>query len=703
MTSILRPGGLDGARKSRGAGLRPRSGVVATVLALVLACVGGLSGQAAASETWSIVPTQDMPGETNILTSLACISPSACIAVGTNENASGVENALSEAWNGTSWSLIPTPAPNPTVGNILYNVSCATIASCTAVGFQYSAPQVESPLIEHWNGSEWVLQTAALPPGSVENYLGAVACPTSTGCEAVGDSSATVGYNANQGDSTLAEIWNGSAWNVQTIPTPSGASPSSVQLPGLACTSLAFCLAIGTYSPSGGPSNLTSFSELWDGTNWSLEPTAVAPNGTQYALDAVNCTTETSCTAVGWSYVFSTKSYAPLVESWNGTSWTLPSQPPGFPTGATYGLLAGIGCGSVTSCTAVGYYMLNNVTYTWAAVWNGSSWNVESMPFIAGDYGMQLQGVACDNQAQCLAVGYSSGPTGIFALSEVATIVSSTATTVSSSIDPSTYGQSVTFTATVSPSDGGGTVAFYADGSTIPITGCSSATLSLVSGVYQASCATSLLGAGTHTVTATYSGDSAYLTSSGDLSGGQQVHPTPLSVTAPSSTISYGSRIPQLDPSYSGFVNGDTATSLSSQATCTTTATSTSPGGTYPVTCSGAVDPNYTFSYVPGMLTIDQSPSFTAPTPPLTATARTIYSYTFTTSGFPAPTFSLGGGAPSWLSINPTTGTVTGTAPSHPQTFTYSVIATNSVGSVTAGPFTVALRHGKGHHYGEDL
>ena len=276
-----------------------------------------------------------------------------------------------------------------------------------------------------------------------------------------------------------------------------------------------------------------------------------------------------------------------------------------------------------------------------------------------------------------------------------------TATHVSSSANPSVYGQSVTFTATVSPTDGGGTVAFYADGSATPITGCGTMALSLDSGVYLATCTTSLLGAGTHTISATYSGDSAYQNSSADLSGGQQLDPAPLTVTAPSATILYGAQIPPLDPTYSGFVNGDNRSSLSPQATCTTTATSTSPGGTYPVTCSGAVDPNYTFTYVPGTLTIDQSPSFIASTPPLTATARTVYSYTFTTTGFPAPAFSLGGGAPSWLSINSTTGTISGTAPNHPRNFTYSVTATNPVGSVTAGPFRVALRHGKGHHYGK--
>ena len=38
--------------------------------------------------------------------------------------------------------------------------------------------------------------------------------------------------------------------------------------------------------------------------------------------------------------------------------------------------------------------------------------------------------------------------------------------------------------------------------------------------------------------------------------------------------------------------------------TCSTTATSSSPAGSYPTTCAGAADPNYTFGYVGGTVTI---------------------------------------------------------------------------------------------------
>jgi len=80
-----------------------------------------------------------------------------------------------------------------------------------------------------------------------------------------------------------------------------------------------------------------------------------------------------------------------------------------------------------------------------------------------------------------------------------------------------------------------------------------------------------------------------------------------LTITASSATMAYGGTVPAFTPIYSGFVNGDTASGLTTQPTCTTTATSASGVGTYAITCSGAVDPNYSFTYVAGTLTINKA------------------------------------------------------------------------------------------------
>ena len=53
-----------------------------------------------------------------------------------------------------------------------------------------------------------------------------------------------------------------------------------------------------------------------------------------------------------------------------------------------------------------------------------------------------------------------------------------------------------------------------------------------------------------------------------------------------------------LSVSYSGFVNGDTSASLTAQPVVSTTATTSSPVASYPITASGAVDANYTICYI---------------------------------------------------------------------------------------------------------
>src|SRR5207247_1308204 len=99
-----------------------------------------------------------------------------------------------------------------------------------------------------------------------------------------------------------------------------------------------------------------------------------------------------------------------------------------------------------------------------------------------------------------------------------------TTTSVGSSVSASVFGQSVTFTATISigdPSAGTptGTVQFQIDGSDAG----SPVSVSTSDGVTTASFSITSLAVGSHTVTASYSGDDSFAGSSGTLAGGQTV------------------------------------------------------------------------------------------------------------------------------------------------------------------------------------
>ncbi len=99
---------------------------------------------------------------------------------------------------------------------------------------------------------------------------------------------------------------------------------------------------------------------------------------------------------------------------------------------------------------------------------------------------------------------------------------------------------------------------------------------------------------------------------------------------------------------------------------------------------------------VTGSVTVDQAPAFTSDAPPTTATVGQPYAATFAANGAPVPTYALTSGAPSWLTLDATTGALSGTPPTGTTSFTYSVVATNDVGSATAGPYVVAVSAGTG-------
>jgi len=88
------------------------------------------------------------------------------------------------------------------------------------------------------------------------------------------------------------------------------------------------------------------------------------------------------------------------------------------------------------------------------------------------------------------------------------------------------------------------------------------------------------------------------------LPGKLAVTPATLTIAANNVTKNFDAPNPTLTWTASGFVNGDSSSVLATSPTCTTTATNTSPVGSYPITCSGAAAANYTFTYVPGLLTV---------------------------------------------------------------------------------------------------
>jgi len=196
-------------------------------------------------------------------------------------------------------------------------------------------------------------------------------------------------------------------------------------------------------------------------------------------------------------------------------------------------------------------------------------------------------------------VGVNSS-TNLGTLTEVASVVSTT-TAVTADINPSTYGTSVTFTATVTGSSPTGSVEFF-DGAT------SLGTAALSGG--STTLSTSALAVGSHSITGVYSGDGGNATSTSPALT-QVVNKATLTVTADAASRDYGDANPGFTASYGGFQNGEVlgTSGVTGAPSLTTLATPTSSVAGNPYTITAALGTlaasNYDFAFVDGALTIN--------------------------------------------------------------------------------------------------
>jgi hypothetical protein len=330
------------------------------------------------------------------LRQVSCTSAQFCEAVGSYQTQTANQTLpLAATWNGTSWRLQHAPHPTGDPSVQLNVVSCTSPTFCEAWGG--AAPSLGGQnLAEQWNGLSWHLQT--VPPNS--NAL-SVSCVSATFCEAVG-----LGF----ADAASAWVWNRSSWTAQTLPSQIG----SGSLRGVSCVSPAFCEAVGVNFGVGGPGS--SLAAVWNGSAWRVQPSPNPAKAAVTDLNAVSCASARSCESAGDFEILSQGNTPQAVaEGWNGSAWLL--QQAAAPRGATDNVLSAVSCVSTTFCEAVGEHgNALNTQSNLAEVWNGTRWKVQATPSPQSPFGPvdnDLEGVSCVSASFCEAVG--NGPNGMSA------------------------------------------------------------------------------------------------------------------------------------------------------------------------------------------------------------------------------------------------------------------------------------------------
>lgn len=332
-------------------------------------------------------PTPNFGG-VNALRSVAAISANDVWAVGSG-GGRNYSLALIEHWDGSQWSIVPGPAPDPQRAYNLYGVTALSANDIWAVGDFYSFyPSTGAgAYILHYDGTAWTEV-----PNSIEATLYSVDAVSATDIWAVGG-----GLNGTPAAPASAH-YDGTTWTPAVVPNP---SPYNADLTGVAAVATNDVWAVGKYQSTGGNALLTLI-EHWDGTQWVAVPTQGEPGAT-YQLTGIVAISASDIWASGWTAPAGngTSLSRPLTMHYNGNEW-IGVETPGIQQSLFSNKLYGIGALDNRNVWAVGSV---GSTYTLAEKWTGSAWQVT--PSTSPGLGTNvLSKVAALSPSDIWAVGY---------------------------------------------------------------------------------------------------------------------------------------------------------------------------------------------------------------------------------------------------------------------------------------------------------
>ena len=511
--------------------------------------------------------------------------------VATSGNATNAEqyNPSTGVWSGAGNTPVSLPdsyacgtfeigpaalRPDGTVVAFGGNTDCTGLADPTAIYDSTSGLWSLGPNIPSLSATDYNLAdapAAVLPNGNVlfAASPGYGNSPTHffefTAANAINQVADTAQFSSEEGAYT---------YNFLVLPTGQIFSTDFSNVPE-------FYTPAGSPDPSWAPAIATSPSNVYPGTTYSITGSQLngLSQGAYYGDDVQAATnypivqitnSATGHVFYGRTFSHSSRSIAPgatgstnftvpgnielgpssLVVIANG----IPSAP--VPIGVA---VPSVGVSSSQNPSVYGQSVAFTATVTGASPSGTVQFNVDSAPF--GSPVTLAGGTATSGNISTLAAGthtvtavYSgdannAGGTGSLAGGQ-AVNMASVVVGVTSNLNPSNYGQSVTFTATISgqfglvkgrqgasrhkPLDVGGSVTWSAN------TGCG--TTSVTPGhPGVATCTTSSLTAGNDVISAAYSGDSNHTANSGTLAGGQQVNQQVLSASPGS--VDFGNKV----------------------------------------------------------------------------------------------------------------------------------------------------------------
>jgi hypothetical protein len=346
---------------------------------------------------WQVVPSPTIDVSTSTfgakLNAVAVVSASDVWAVGYGPQPGGptyAKQTLIEHWDGTRWSIVPSPNPPSPYSEVeLDGVFALAANDVWAVGYGDNPSAVslgDITVIEHWDGTSWSIVPSPNPDQD-ENQLHAIAGTASTDLWAVGGRG---NGNTCCPAESLIEHWNGTSWSVMS-------NPGLSSLQGVTALAVNNVWAVGLAAAGG-------IIVHWDGTAWTI---VASPSeyGDSISLRAITAVSTTDLWAVGDLQNLYNNRYYSVTEHWDGTAWTAVGL---VLQDCTLRAVTAPGPSDVWAVDASGLMQTQH--------WDGATESVVSTP--NPGIGSGLNGVAAVTAGDIWAVGWTSTTAGTTPLIE---------------------------------------------------------------------------------------------------------------------------------------------------------------------------------------------------------------------------------------------------------------------------------------------
>jgi hypothetical protein len=240
-------------------------------------------------------------------------------AVGFSTNTStDQDQTLIEHWNGTGWSIVPSPDPagGSTGSDELWAIAAVSPTDIWAAGDDFVQGASIQPLFAHYNGTSW---TAVAPPPDSAGFVLGLTAIAANNVWAVGDVSS---------QAFTSEHWNGTSWSVVATPSVNAGSDPIEELTAVTAVSASNLWASGWVGNIDNENKLEPIILHSTGGAWS--DVTVPNSGSEGSrLNGITSDGADDVFAVGTTQD-SNGSLLTLIEQFNGSSWkAIPSPDPG--------------------------------------------------------------------------------------------------------------------------------------------------------------------------------------------------------------------------------------------------------------------------------------------------------------------------------------------------------------------------------------